>query len=88
MQKTIKYDVITQQKIKYLAEVLNKSQTTFLSELIDELFSVLGTFGSANVSYFPSVSSSYVMIQFSGRNCLINGKGQMHDFSEGENDNA
>jgi hypothetical protein len=82
-QKSVKVDVETYEKIKYISKTLGSKQARFLKELIDEVFSVCGTFSTANVSYMPCISSSYLYVQFSGRNRLICSKGNFSD-SEGE----
>ena len=72
-QKNVKVDVQTYEQLKYMSNTLNLKQNRFLSDLINELFNICGTFQKANVSYMQSVTGSYVMVQFSGRNRLIFG---------------
>ena len=70
-QKSVKMDTETQQKLKIIVKALNQKQSRFLKRLIDEIFNVCGTYETANVSYYPSITGSYVMVQFTGRNRLI-----------------
>ncbi len=74
-QKSVKVDAATYQKIKFLSSILNKKQSNFLSELIDNLFTVANSYyPSANVFYYPNLSASLVTIQWSGNRSLIMGK--------------
>lgn len=74
-QKTIKVDVETKQKIAFLAKALNQKQSMFLNELIDNLFTIGSSYPNANISYMPCITSSYLYIQWSGKNRnLIFGK--------------
>jgi hypothetical protein len=74
-QKSIKVDAATYQKIKFCATILNQKQSNFLSELIDNVFSIANQYyPKANVWYYPSLSSSQLTIQWSGKSNLIVGK--------------
>lgn len=76
--KTIKVDVATKEKIAFLAKALNQKQSNFLTELIENLFAVGCSYPeSANLSYMPCITSSYVYLQWAGKNRnLIFGKNQ------------
>jgi hypothetical protein len=74
INKSIKVDLETHEKIKFLAKTLNLKQSMFINELIDQIFNIGCTYESANISYYPSIQSSYVMCQITGKNRLISGK--------------
>ncbi len=74
-QKSVKVDSATYQKIKFCASILNQKNSNFLSELMDNVFYIANQYyPKANVWYYPSLSSSQLTIQFSGKSNLIVGK--------------
>jgi len=70
-RKSIKISAKGFEQLDYLCEAMNRSKVAFLSELVDQIFEVAGTFESLNVSYM--VYGNSVRIEFSGRNRIVTG---------------
>lgn len=68
---TVRVDLQTQSKIRYLAKITGLKQTELFRELFKQLFEVYGVFERANISYW--VYGDGVRVEFSGKSRIVSG---------------
>lgn len=74
-RKSIKFDVVTYERLKYIASMLDMSLSRFLRQLASQLFDVANEFETGNV-FYDSYGNT-LRVEFTGKSKLITGSMQL-----------
>jgi len=75
---TVRLDLETRDKLRYLSKIMGKKQITFLKELVDEIFESVVSFETLNITYSRHWES--LKLDFRGRSRMVRGIDTVKDF--------